>query len=202
MEFKLKQYPSGFLGNPNLKQTDIDHSRTAKKMINQILSKPDTSDADSIHTSSQEINDIWKEVLANTPDYKTFDFKERILKFALTAFGTEYFLEWVSTQNQNPNFSELHQKFIDDTINFIYYDKRREYTINNWLTLLDDSKDNQKTDKLSNIQKVFFLQPNPHKGADVNMSSLTIKELIGDWVRKESGMEDLTSSLFVLFGDR
>lgn len=202
MEFKLKQYPSGFLGNPNIKQTDIDHSRTAKKMINQILSKPDTSGADSIHTSSQEINDIWKEVLANTPDFKSFDFKERILKFTLVAFGTEYFIEWVSTQSQNSNFSDLHQKFIDDTISFIYYDKKREYTLNNWLTLLDDSKDNQKTEKLSDIQKVFFLQPNPHKGVDVNMSSLTIKELVGDWVRKEGGIEDLTSSLFVLFGDR
>jgi hypothetical protein len=196
----LKPYPSGFLGSNTVAQTNQDNMVDVRAAVNQMFNRADTSKV-SKHTSNIEINSIWSEVLSSNLDYNTFEFKQRVLKAALNAFGTDTLAQWISAQYSNPEFTHTHHKFIDETIEFVSSNKRREYTFSNWTMLLTCEAVEHDTPKYTEIQQKYLLSQNPKKLGLINTSK-TIEEFILDWVRQPKGIDDLTSSLFVLFGIR
>lgn len=197
----LKQYPSGFLGSSTTNQTKKDDSLDTRALTQRMFNKPYSNSKIIDHTSNDDINSLWSKVLENTDEVKEFEFKGKVLKAALEAFGTITFVEWLDTQSSSPEYGEYQQKFVDETINFIYYGKRRNLTFANWVALLrSDSISSNPIKKYSETQEIFLKGINLNRGSENKY--MFISDLIRDWTSQPNGINDLTSSLYVLFGSR
>lgn len=195
----LKPYPSGFLGSSTVAQTATDNLQGITAAVNQMFNRANTSKINE-HNSNLEVNSIWSTVLSGGNEHNSFEFKQRILKAALNAFGTDYFIQWLSVQAQHPEYTKSHHDFIDETISFIYYGKKRQLAFSNWALILTANKVENNTIKYSELQTAWMQEASNKHG--FKNSSKTINDLVYDWVRCPKGIEDLTSSLFVLFGIR
>lgn len=191
---KLKVYPSGFLGSALIEQTTpIDVLTVAKQLFNSGLSPKNTP-----FTASSEIVDLWFTAISGSEEFKTFEYKEKVLKFALKSFGTDKLLDWVEVQYKNPEFTDTHSKWIDETISFVGSGKPRELTFNNWTTILSAGSSSPAKRKQSPIIKDYFFS----SASLLNKSNITIKKFILSWVRQNGGIEDLLYSLNMLYGKR
>lgn len=196
----LKFYPSGFLGSPNVAQTPpIDIVTTASRLLSKSFTPQHSN-----YLANAEVCDLWIDVISGDPDYKTFAFKERILRCALTAFGTERIVDWIIAQNDNPKAGDNHYRWIDETILYVFAGKNRELSNNNWNVLLSAGGAGSTRSGVSKVVKHYMLgEPDksiwytaPYRG------DMTVREFILAWVRAKGGMEDLMTSLNVLFGKR
>ncbi|MDD2879673.1 MAG: hypothetical protein PHQ58_04485 [Rhodoferax sp.] len=196
----LKVYPSGFLGSPNVPQTKpIDIVTTASRLLSKGFTPQHSN-----YLANAEVCDIWVDVISGDPDYNTFAFKQRILQCALASFGTERIMDWINAQQINPKAGDNHYRWIDETILYVFEGKNREMSSNNWTTLLSAGGVGTNRSIQSRIIKHYLLgEPDkniwrhaPYRG------DMTVREFILAWVRAKGGMEDLTTSLNVLFGKR
>lgn len=200
MTDQLKMYPSGFLGSAVVAQTEpMDVVTTARQLFNKGLN-PKVSR----YVANQEVVDLWEAACAGTPEYRTFAFKERILRAALQAFGTVRVADWIGTQADSPYYSDYHRRWIDETLAFIYGGQARQLSENNWRLLLSTDQSPYHGDRFSRQVKHYLLGEKlrtaafeePYRGA------LTFPEFIADWCAKEGGLKDLLGSLNNLFGKR
>jgi hypothetical protein len=194
MESKLKIYPSGFFGSSVNPQTlPLDLISKAKQLFNNALITKV-----SPYTASLDVIELWSTVVNDDAEYRTFEFKENILKYALTAFGTDRLMDWINAQLESPEWSIHHSKWIDETIMFVYGGVRREFSHNNWITLLT-AGNNTTTDRvISPILKAYLF----NRSLLENKSNSSIKQFILSWVRQPGGIDDLIASLNVLYGKR
>jgi hypothetical protein len=196
---KLKVYPSGFLGSTNVEQTKpLDVVSAAKMLFSRGVVK-----APSPYSANMDVVVLWNEIISGTMEYKTFEFKERILKAAINAFGTELLIDWLSVQAQSPEFTDNHYRWIDETILFVFGGKRRELSSNNWRVILTAGGRDDTVDQFSPVVKSYILGENASRypGAAYR-GSMTIREFVMAWVRQQMGMEDMMASMDVLFGTR
>lgn len=190
----LKIYPSGFFGSSLNPQTlPLDLISKAKQLFNNALITKV-----SPYTASLDVIELWATVINDDDEYKTFEFKEKIIQCALTVFGTEKLLDWIDAQINSPEYSNNHSQWIDETISFVFGSKRRELSHNNWITLLTAGNNINVKKELSNTVKSYLF----NRGMLENRSNITIRQFILNWVRKPDGINDLISSLNVLYGKR
>lgn len=200
MAAELKLYPSGFLGSSTVAQTEpMDVISTAKQLFNKGIN-PKVSK----YTANGDVVALWDAVCSGIPEYKTFEFKERILRTALGAFGTEKIVDWIGTQTLSPYFSDYHRRWIDETLWFIYAGKRRQMSNNNWKVLLTTNGENDKGPRFSRTVNHFLLgeKLRTETYEELFRGNLTVAEFVGNWCAADDGLDDLIGSLNVLFGKR
>ena len=146
------------------------------------------------HTASREVESLWDDVVAGDPAYKTFEFREKILRVAIPAFGTDTIYEWVVAQAQSDMHTEYQQRWIEETLQYVFLGKPREYSYNVWFSMIT-SGHGDKTKLMSRIV-------NDTVGRNGAFHQCTILEFINRWVSQPRGVDDLISSLHVLFGKR
>lgn len=197
----LKSYPSGFLGSTTVAQTKpVDLVTQA----NQLFNKAALSTTVNWYTANQEVLDLWGDTSSGSPEYKTFEFKERILRCALSAFGTTTLFEWVQLQLSSPYYTQNHASWIDETMLFVFSGKNRHVSANNWRALIGVDHTSTSKLKLSQTIRHLFLGERAPDGLSQmgNLREVTIREFIHQWVQRPGGIADLVASLNVLFGKR
>ncbi len=190
----LKIYPSGFFGSSTNPQTlPLDLISKAKQLFNNALITKV-----SPYTASLDVIELWSTTINDDEEFKTFDFKEKVLKCALDVFGTEKLIDWLEAQMQSPEYSNNHAKWIDETVSFVYGSKSRDLSHNNWITLLTAGNNVRIKPIMSDVVKYYLF----NKGMLENRSNVTIRQFILNWVKQPDGINDLLSSLNVLYGKR
>jgi hypothetical protein len=200
MAESLKIYPSGFLGSVSVEQTKpIDMITAAKQLFNTGLSSKLSQ-----YLANQEVCELWADIIGGAEDYKTFEFKERILKCALSAFGTDKLVDWIGSQIESPDFTDYHFRWIDETILFVFENKPRQISNNNWISLLKVGGTDSNDYQFSPIVRYYLLGEKmiDRKELAPYRANITITDFICEWVRKDKGIEDLATSLNTLFGAR
>lgn len=196
----LKMYPSGFLGSPSVQQTEpMDVVSLGKRLFNKGMNPKVNR-----YVANQEVVDLWETVHAGTADIHTFAFKERILRAALAAFGTERVVDWVGTQPESQYFSSYHRQWIDETLAFVFDGKRRELSENNWRVLLTTERGPFKGERFSRGARHYLLGDKMWSAASTQPNRDTIRwpELLAAWCARDKGIEDLMGQLNNLFGKR
>lgn len=198
---KLKSYPSGFLGAVDVPMTEpIDVAVRARNLLSVQVHKQV-----SHHSANQDVADLIAELLTHGGERLSFEFCTRVLKVAKRAFGTKYFTDWILTQGQSPDFSINHAKWIDETIQFIFMGKAREMSRNNWIALLRSNNSAERFEPPSELARHYiFRDGNTKYGPITHMHnrSMSVDNIIVEWVRQPGGITDLLYSLDVLFGRR
>lgn len=146
--------------------------------------------------SNKNVENIWTQMVNGVGFTSNFDFREKIIANALSAFGTESFLEWIELQDSNNALTDMHRRFINDTFTFIETG-RRAMTIHSWANTVYVREVTAK-DSLPEIRKSQFFNlsaPLEYRRRP------TIAEIVTRWVCHPNGFDDLAGTLHILFGD-
>lgn len=201
---RFKVYPSGFLGSGEVGTTrPIDMEKIRNRLFDlSAITNPDG------HTANIDVVRLWDDTIFGSPEYKEFEFKERILKIALPAFGTAKILDWIQLQRNSPYYGDYHEKWIDETLMYVFAGRPRTLSIHNWTTLLQ-MVDTHNIETDSEITKHFFFGKSLNKPIpkltqihQIQSPNLLVTDFIGQWVQRKGGIDDLVCSLHVLFGKR
>jgi hypothetical protein len=196
----LKIYPSGFLGSGTVTQTEpINMVANVRNLLNK-----DRVIRTTPYTASADVVGMWDDAMVNAPEFKSFDYKEKILVVAMKAFGTSSIKQWVDAQVDNPMCGDSHYRWIDETLHYVMTGARRQYQYNTWLTILSTSRPDAEAKGYSKVMHQYFSTGTPAllSFSNKNPKTMSIVDFIAAWVSRPNGIEDLTASLNVLFGKR
>ena len=187
-------YPRGFQGfdigipivtkGDSVKQTikNVSYNRTGQDLRFVI--------------SNKNIETLWSQLTGGSISIQNFDVREKILNNALSAFGTESFLEWILLQESNPNLTDMHRRFINDTLNFITTGKRA-MNVQTWGNLIRVRDVTSRDSTPEIVKDKFFNLSQPIQFRNKG----TFVEVLPRWVVREGGFADLACTLHVFFGD-
>lgn len=184
---------SGFITNLEKGLTRNDYIKDP--FVDLALDK-DHLKSKSLYFYHKEINDIYLAWSGDSTLLKSMEFRERILKAAKDAFNSYSIYQWFLMQSNAETLTELHQKFIYDTLGFVQGQKRSLETVQ-WIRLLEASE-KSKGVKI-NVDKYF---DNVNFKQEAKFSSSALTSFIVSWTTQPNGFQDLMITLFVIFGDR
>lgn len=188
-------YPRGFLGF-NIGLPVEKRGANTAKLLESVRFNKDV-DETRLVISNKKVEELYLAVQTAQCTTKSFDFRERILLVALHAFGTTSFLDWLILQEKSPYLTDIHQRFINDTLNFIQTG-RRGMSIVTWKSFIRVREVNAgDTTPALNTRSYF----NINGPVDTRAQKFSLVENINAWVRQEGGFEDLLFTLHILFGD-
>ena len=191
-------YPRGFLGG-NLKPRIVQEPDSFLETVKNRYSVKTHDDNDGSIVSNPAVDYLYADYIKNNINTSTGTFRHQILKTALSAFGTGNFLVWFLAQQKSPAYGDLHHRFLVDTMQFINTG-RRELSLESWDTLLNIKAEQvSATNKRDKINEFF----GAHGNDDLTLSSkknIYIVDVIQNWCIQPGGLEDLLSTLHILFG--
>lgn len=191
----LVVYPRGFfsydIGLPIQRETT-----DLRKIMNTMRFNSTYVPRDRTVISNDEIEMLHGKMIRGEAGIKTLEFRERILKAALSAFGTNSFYSWCELQLDNPYFSSRHKRFMNDTFRFIQTGER-EVNINSWDSLVSVHR------TVPNDAKTPFLMREYFKMNQVALfrRPFTVSNTVQSWVSQPGGFEDMIRSLRIIFCD-
>jgi hypothetical protein len=146
-----------------------------------------------------EIEQYYRRWLGEGQSLNTFEFHEKVLIAAIEAFGTDDFHIWFMAQYRSPAFGDLHQRFLDDTLNFIEHGTR-SLSLQNWMQVVNQTDTDAHEQILSAKAAEFFGIAIPgHRHREAKNRSLL--PVIQKWLSHPQGFEDFLLSLRVFFGE-
>lgn len=184
---------SGFI--TNLEKGLIKNDYIKDPFVDLALDK-DHLKSKSLYFYHKEINDIYEDWRGDATLMKSMEFRERIIKAAKDAFNSYSIYQWFLMQGNTETLTELHQKFIYDTLAFVQGQKRAIEAVQ-WIRLLEASEKTQGV-KI-NVDRYF---DNVNFKQEAKFSSSALSTFLVLWTSRPNGFEDLMITLFVIFGDR
>lgn len=188
-------YPRGFVGldiGLPVQRESSDLSQTLKAM----RYNRNTPQRGRTVVSNQDIDSLYLGLVRGERTTKSFDFKEKVFRAALTCWGTDNFFEWCQLQEKSLYLTDLHKRFLNDTFRFIQFGER-QMGITTWISLLRVRDLNVEDAKTAYLYKEFF---------GLGQSALfqrpiTTEGAIQAWTSQPGGLVDMLGTLRVLFGD-
>jgi len=196
----LKIYPSGFLGSGVVTQTEPINMITN---VNNLLNRNKVNKT-TPYTANQEVVDMWDTAMVNGQEFKSFEYKEKILIIAMKAFGTKSLKQWIDAQVDCPMCGDSHYRWIDETLEYVMRGTRRNYQFNTWVTVLSAARPDAEAKGYSRVMDYWLGNRTPVllTSTQTNPRMMSVVDFIAAWVARPNGIEDLTASLNVLFGKR
>lgn len=188
-------YPRGFIGFDTGLITDNTSGVNMDDWVKSIkLNKPIMQEI-SPYKGIPQIDALWKEYQTGVNFVTAFDFREKILKTALLAFGTFSFYDWCKLQQNNIYFTALHKRFLNDTFSFIE-GNGRSIANTTWQSLLSMKQANsQDATEKYNINEYFNIGGPPDF-----VRSFRLADVLVNWSQQENGIEDILMTIHILFG--
>lgn len=190
--YKLLQ--SGFISedHSDLIQIPQESRSLTQAVITQTIFRVDTS-----NYYDKAVLQLYSQMAADPKVFSDFNYRELLLKKALELFGPETFTTWFRAQSQSPCFSYLHERFLKETLLYIYNRQPRSMGNSSYFRLLHVGANNaifsaeQKESEANELNQVI---------SNVN-NGLTI-DLIKRWSSTIEGLQDMLSTMNVIFGHR
>lgn len=186
----LKLYPNGFLGAPiEFAKVEVDDSIKLDLIGGSSKRFMLGSENDSI-TPNKEIEELYERILQKEDILRdSMAFRERVFLAALRAFGTEDFTTWFELQKSNPYFGSMQNRFVEETIGFIYGKDRMYHPA----VYMDSMLINAVNAFSVGVNAKTYLYSNTNQ-------RVMVKDIIQKWVSRTNGMSDMIISLRILFG--
>lgn len=185
---------SGFIvqDNGDLVQIPRQQKTILSSLIHQSLIRADTN-----NYYDGAVDQLYSTYNAHPGNgLSDFNFRELVLKKALMVFGDD-FKKWFRVQLQSPAFTYLHDRYLKETLLFIYdYKPRSVQHLTNY-RLLIAGHDNP-TAGLDDPLKAYRDLP----GLIEQIPGEKTIDLITQWTRTMEGFQDLVMTMNVVFGRR
>lgn len=180
------------------------------RIVRSILQK-DYITSNNENKYDPEVDDVYRAYLADKRAMRSFEFRERILKAAINNFRKDTFDEWVEFQNATKLMAPIHVEFIEETIKYVWYSKKRLLTFDTWGYLVENKplENNHRIDiPLLKVKVNFDSRFDSTKDiilsrdADSVNDAWSLDNFLATWVARDGGFNDLLETLNIIFGDR
>jgi hypothetical protein len=194
-EFKI--YPRGFLG-AHLRERIEQQQRLMENNTGFVPVKVNAfKKPNGVDDYNHEVAALYASYIKRSADSTSFEFRDKVLHAALRAFGTPNFRFWFEAQFQSPVLSDLHYRFLDDTLKFIQ-GGRREMSLETWGAIVSIANNDEGSGKLSEFANEFFGISSG--GVNRYARDASLIDTIQCWCSQPNGIEDLLGTLHLLFG--
>jgi hypothetical protein len=187
----LKLHPNGFLGAP-LEYRAVKVKKPIQvDLIGTASGRITLENEDNSLSPNAVIQELFDEAISHeTVLQRNFAFRERLYVAALNAFGTSTINEWIEKQKQNPYFDTMQNRFVEETIGYVYTGFRKYHPMV-YVDTLDIGTHN-----------AFSIGPNIRQHIlDANVGKpVLIRDFIRTWLGQRDGISDMLFTLRVLFG--
>ena len=190
--YKLLQ--SGFIGldTSDLIQIPQEERSVMQAVISQSLFRVDTS-----NFYDKGVQQLYSQMAADPKVFSDFQFRELILKKAFALFGENDFSNWIRAQSQSPCYSYLHERYLKETLLFIYEGVPRAMSHSSYFRLLHVGANNNTFTAQDREKEEDSL-----KQALRSISNHLTADLLKRWTEDVEGLQDLLSTLNVIYGRR
>lgn len=191
----MNRYPilqSGFVSNTERGLIKAEFVKDA--FVDFALDK-DHRKSKNLYFYSKEVTDIYNDWCGDSKLLKSMEFRERILSAAFKSFNSLSLYSWLQMQSMPETTGSLHEKFLDETLNYIVTGKR-EINIVQWIRLLEADT------KTLSVNFSFDKQFDRTRFTHTNFESNLTTDIVQRWVSLPDGFQDLMISLHVIFGAR
>lgn len=192
----LKLYARGFFGSKTLSNETVQtHLQRPLRSIFDL-----NPEAIEHVVANQTVVELYNQLIRRHVIPTDFDYRERVIKIALRAFGMDNFAQWVKINaDASPTFTQLHADFINDTIGFINTGKR-QVEVTTWEKLLGPGSNDPTTKNIIDVNGLSQLPPGYSIINDM-VSERDLPAIITKWLSHPGGFTDLVITLYTLFGE-
>lgn len=196
MRADLRLYVRGFFGSKSLSSEAVQSHKQRP-----LLSIFDLNPEALQHVVCNEsVVEIYNQLIRRQVISTDFDFRERAIKIALTAFGVDDFALWAKTcAESSPTFSQLHADFITDTVRYITTGKR-DLPVTTWERMIGPGS-NDPTSKIIFDGNVLSNLPAGFSILKDQATTRDLPNIISKWLSHPGGFTDMVITLYTLFGE-
>lgn len=193
-------YPRGFLGavtSPSIKRQPRPYAGTVSRLQNNMNFFLGGGNAAGKLEVNENVETLYALMITKPISVGDFEFREKILKCALSAFGTNQFDYWYSLQSKSPAAGELHRAFLRDTLRFIS-EGQRDQMLETWNVLITHADRGELKSTMDEAAVQFFGLTQGGLVRQPRNSDLL--DVLQQWTGQPGGFEDLLFTLHILFG--
>lgn len=190
--YKLLQ--SGYVSedHSDLIQVAQEERSLVQAVITQSIFRVDTS-----NYYDKAITQLYKQMAADNKVFSDFAYRELLLKKAFEIFGQDSFVTWFKAQAASPCFSYLHERFLKETLQYVYSRKPRSMSHSGYFRLLHVGANNA----------IFSASQKEDEAGELNLSLLNVDnaltvDLLRCWTSTMEGLQDMLATFNVIFGHR
>lgn len=195
MNVDFKLYVRGFFGSKIMSTETYASSRSRP-----ILSVFDLNPEALKHVVCNEsVVEIYNQMIRRQVIHTNFDYRERVIKIALAAFGTRNFNTWIELNKESPTFTQTHADFINDTMRFINTGKRN-LPVDTWERLIGPGSNDPNSPVVIDRSLMQFL-PRGYSYRNKQETQNNLHNVIATWLGHPGGFTDLVTTLYTLFGE-
>lgn len=188
-------YPRGFLGyDIGLPVVKVENG--IKDILDSVYYNKSLVNKDRTVISNSEVENLFKALIQSSWSGNSFEYRERVLKAALSAFGTKSFFDWCQLQNESPYFTDLHRRFLNDTFEFIKTGKRT-MAVGTWASIIRP-RPIASMDRNTEYKVTEYFRLNQ---GSLLRRPFGITDTVVGWTSQPGGVEDMVATLHILFGD-
>lgn len=189
-------YDSGFVGYIT-PQTVIEKKElNINQVISNVKLNKKTSPIQKSSVYNPEVMNIVKRYETNTKQSGDIHFVCDLVECALRAIDSKLINSWLALQVKNPDMSDMHVRFIEDTFQFINTGTR-SINIMSWSRMLDGTH-NETSVTTKKLDLVKLLGGSSFN--QITPGSVKTVDILFQWLSNPNGVEDLVYALPVLFG--
>lgn len=189
----FKVYPRGFLGSKLQDRVQKDTQLTQNNMGFMPVQMTAYKKSNGVNDYNHAVQELWGAFVREEPGVTGFEFRERVLRAALHAFGTSWFDLWFMAQLKSPFVGRNQRDFLDDCLRYLMGHPRRLF-LSNWGPLLQIQNHEGSLQPSETAREYFGL--NGRGG----LRKLTLADTVQSWCSQPGGHEDLLGTLQILFG--
>ncbi len=142
-----------------------------------------------VSQGDQSVELLYKSMIDRNTNTRSWPFYRAVLTNALRLLGD--FKTWVREQQENPNIVGYNREFLNDTLNFIKTGQRA-LPVLTWYDLVTEGGEGHHAHAIP--QRLRESQP-VLKASDASV------QLLQQWISQPNGLEDLLTTLHLLFGN-
>ncbi len=194
----LHLYPSGFYGkalpgpDPRPQVSEPDPSATFNSF--RVMDKPK-----EIRRYNTRIEKLFDKYQAGTRSLGSFAFRQEFFEAGFESFHGGLIGDWVLSQAQSPELTQLHASFLEDTLRFITGGRRkmsitlyRDLFARQGHVVMDHERIGLTEATLSDLSHLRTLGSGGEQAR--------WPEVFARWVRHDGGLDDYVMTLALLFG--
>lgn len=194
-------YPRGFFGAqyaPSIKKSPRPFATAVNRLQNNLSLLRGMTSGDQI-VVNENIELLYGKMISEVVTFNNFEFREKVLNAALSAFGTNSFDFWYTQQRYSPSSGELHRAFLADTLDFIENGTRNQH-LETWNVLVSFGDRGERTSVIDEKAAEFFGLSSNGIGRIRRQNNSDLVDVIQQWVSHPGGFADLLFTLHILFG--
>lgn len=181
-------YPTGFIGYDV--GFPVVRNEANVDAANALVRFASVSTKDKLVMANNTIEGLYTQWHKRTRKVGDADYLSDVYAACMNAFGTNSFYEWAYMQLENPYFTASHREFLNDMFSFILTGKRT-YSYSAWAVALERRRADSEDKKT----------PYNYRDLIISGTPLTVTDAVTRWSAHDGGVEDMITSLHLVFGD-